>query len=179
MSKQKFFTGAISAALLLWLGLVDARAQAVYGTDYLSFEGVGVVLDNPTSPGCQSINVNFGSVYKVVYRWTANPSLVADALSFIIGDHAVSRLISTQSPNFSLNGSSTVTWTYINRHADFGNGVGATTTTMTILSGLNGPVTLGTGNIKIVNGNIPNFPANTTAGCTLTNFHAALVAIPN
>ena len=38
----------IGAALLLWLGLVDARAQ-VYGTDYLSFEGVGFVLDNPTS----------------------------------------------------------------------------------------------------------------------------------
>ena len=178
MSKRRCFTGMIGAALLLWLGLVDARAQ-VYGTDYLSFEGVGFVLDNPTSSNCQSIGINFGAVYKVVYRWSNNPSLVADALSIVNNDHAVLRIISTQPPNFSLNGSSTVTWTAIDRHSNFNNNVGATTTSMAISTGLGGPVSLAAGNIKIVNGNIPNFLANTTAACTITNFHAALVAIPN
>jgi hypothetical protein len=177
MLKRKFFSGALGAALVLWLGLADTRAQT-YGVDYLSFQGTGVVLDNPTSPACQSINVNPNNVYGVIYRWTANPTLVTDALSIIIGDHAISRLVSTQGPNFSLNGTSTISWTFINRHADFGNNILPSTATMSISTGLGAPVSLAAGNIKIVNGNIPFFPAN-GSGCTVTNFHAALVAIPN
>ena len=178
MLKLKSFSGVIGAALLLWLGVADARAQAVYGTDYLSFDGVGVVLDNPTSAACQSINVNFNSTYRVVYRWTNNPSLISDALSFIIGDHAIARIQSTQQPSLSLNGSSTVFWSFINRLSNFNGNAGATTTSMSISTGLGNPVSLAAGNIKIVNGIIPDFPGNFTAGCTVNNFHAALVAVP-
>jgi hypothetical protein len=45
---------------------VDARAQAVYGTDYLSFEGVLIVLDNPTSSACQSHQIIYGDQYRVM-----------------------------------------------------------------------------------------------------------------
>jgi hypothetical protein len=126
MRKWKFCSGILGAALVMWFGLADARAQT-YGVDFLSFQGIGVVLDNPTSATCQSIGVNYGDTFTIVYRWTNNPSLVSDALSIIIDGHSVSRIVSTQSPNFSLNGTSTVTWTYINRHADFKAGeAGAT-----------------------------------------------------
>jgi hypothetical protein len=177
MRNWKFASCILAAALVVWFGPAGARAQT-YGVDYLSFQGTGVVLDNPTSAACQSVNVNYGSTYIVVYRWTNNPSLIADALSFISDDKQVFRIISTQSPNFSLNGTSNVTWAYINRLANFGSGVAATTSTMTIQSGLNAPVSLGTGNIKITNGIINNMYGNASVACTINNFHAALVAIP-
>jgi hypothetical protein len=176
MSKRLFFSGFLCMATALGLASSPVQAQ-VYGTDYLSFQGTGIVLDNPTSAACQSIGVNYGDTYTVIYRWAATTAIV-DALSIIIDAHSVTRIISTSTTG-SLNGTSTVTWAYINRHADFASGVAATTTTMTISSGLNQPVSLGTGNIKIVNATINNFFGNATAACTVNNFHAALVAIPN
>jgi hypothetical protein len=178
MPNWNILTRALATAAVLGVGFADARAQT-YGVDYLSFQGAGVVLDNPTSAACQSVNVNYGSTFIVVYRFSNNPSVIADALAFVADDKQAFRIISTTGPNFSLNGTSTVSWSYINRHADFGNGVASTSqTTMTIASGLNAAVTLGTGNIKITNATIQNFFGNTTAGCTINNFHAALVAIP-
>jgi hypothetical protein len=172
-----FLTGALVSAAVFGATLSDARAQT-YGVDYLSFQGTGVVLDNPTSAACQSVSVNFGSTFIIVYRWTANPALIADAMSFIADDKQAFRIISTSGPNFSLNGPSNVTWAVINRHADFQSGVAATTSNLTIQSGLNQPVSLGTGNIKITNGQINNMFGNATVGCTINNFHAAAVAIP-
>jgi hypothetical protein len=177
MPKWICLTRVLATAVVFGAALSDARAQT-YGVDYLSFQGTGVVLDNPTSTACQSVNVNFGSTFIIVYRWSANPTAIADALSLISDDKQVFRIISTSGPNFSLNGSSNVTWAYINRHADFGSGVAATTSNLTIQSGLNQPVSLGTGNIKITNGQINNMFGNATVGCTINNFHAAAVAIP-
>src|SRR3954453_15441817 len=109
-----------------------AKAQT-YGTDYVAFEGRGVVLDNPPSAACQSIGVAFGSVFTIVYRFSADPSVIADALAFVGNGRSEGRIISTQSPNFSLNGTNTVTWTYIGRHADFQGGILPSTTSMTIV----------------------------------------------
>jgi hypothetical protein len=155
------------------LGTSTVSAQ-VYGTDYLAFRGEGVVLDNPTSAGCQSQNINFGTTFFFIYRFTANPSSVAEAIDLTSGNGSTFRMLSTQSPGFSFNGTSTYSWTLFNRHGDFFSGTG--TSTITIASGLGQPVNTGTGNLKFTQGNISAFFGS---GCSITNFHAAAVAVPN
>jgi hypothetical protein len=162
-----------SVVVLLFLNLSDARAQ-VYGTDYLTFEGSLYILDNPTSTICQSKGFNYGNEYKAIYRFTANPSLIADALA-INSNYSVNRINSTQSPNFSLAGASTGNWIWMNGHGNYGT-LSNSSSNLTILSGLNQPVTLATGNIKIL-GSINNFDA--WSDCNITSVHAALVAKPN
>jgi hypothetical protein len=164
--------GAASVAVLLFFNLSDARAQ-VYGTDYLSFEGSLYILDNPTSAVCQSRGFNYGQEFIAIYRYTANPSLIADALA-INSAYSVNRIISTQSPNFSLAGPSTGNWIWMNGHGRYGT-LGNSGSNLTILSGLNQPVTLATGNIKIL-GSINDFIGN--SGCNINSVHGALVARP-
>ena len=173
-NRSNWLAAVVCSAVAGLLGTSSVSAQ-VYGTDYLSFRGEGVILDNPTTSACQSININFNTNFFVIYRFTANPSLIADALYFVSGVNSSFRILSTQSPNFSLNGTSTFTSTDENRMGSLANGSG--TSTITILSGLGAPVTTGTGNIKFVNGSITNFFGN-SVGCNITNFHGAAVAIP-
>jgi hypothetical protein len=152
-----------------------AGAQAqVYGTDYLSFEGTAVILDNPTSAACQADGIYYDYKYRLTYRFTANPSLIADAIAFYPGGDNAVRMISTQSPNFSLSGASTVSWSDINHYANYNSGL-TSSSNLTILAGINTPVGLGTGNIKIT-GSIGDFL--NYSGCTINQIHAALVAIP-
>ena len=165
--------GLASAVFALALSSADARAQT-YGTDYISFEGVLVVLDNPTSSTCQADDVYYNYTYRVSYRFTVNPSLISDALAlFPSGDNAA-KIKSTQSSG-SLNGSSTTEWIFINHYANSDNSVLASSSNLTILSGLGQPVSLTTGNIKIL-GSINNFLSY--SDCNIASVHAALVVIP-
>jgi hypothetical protein len=163
----------ISAALV-FTALSGAHAQPVYNTDYVTFKGEGTILDNPPSATCQGIGFNFGTRFTVTYRFTANPTLVADAITFMTESHSIYRIVSTQAPNFSLNGANTTDWRLVNRFSNASNGTSSAT--LTIASGINGPVGLGTGNMKITNGQINDFYI---AGCTINNFRAAMVVIPN
>lgn len=164
----------VLSGALVCTAFTGAHAQPVYFTDYVTFKGEGTILDNPTSAACQSIGFNFGTRFTVTYRFTANPALVADAITFMSEGHSIYRIVSTQAPNFSLNGTNTTDWRGINRFSNANNGTSAAT--LTIASGINGPVGLGTGNMKITNGQINDFY---TAGCTINNFRAAMVVIPN
>jgi hypothetical protein len=165
--------GLASAVFALILSLADARAQ-VYGTDYISFEGVLVVLDNPTSSACQADQVNYNDQYRVSYRFTVNPSLIADALALFPSGANAARMRSTQTSG-SLNGSSTTEWIFINHYANSDSSVLASSSNLTISSGLGSPVSLGTGNIKIL-GSINNFLS--WSDCNIASVHAALVVIP-
>jgi hypothetical protein len=165
--------GLTSAVFALALSLAEAGAQT-YGTDYISFEGVLVVLDNPTSSGCQSDGINYDNQYRVSYRFTNNPSVISDALAlFPAGDNAA-KIKSTQTSG-SLNGSSTTEWIYINHYANSDSSVLASSSNLTISSGLGQPVSLATGNIKIL-GSINNFLSY--SNCNIASVHAALVVIP-
>jgi hypothetical protein len=160
-----------------WLASFAGAQAQVYGTDYLSFQGMAVVLDNPTSAACQAIGINYDGRFRVTYRYTANPSVIADAIVFFPDgsrDPGAAKMISTQSPNFSLAGSSTISWNYINSYGGSGSGL-TSSSNLTILAGINTPVGLGTGNIKIT-GSIGDFLSN--SGCNINQIHAALVAIP-
>jgi hypothetical protein len=164
------FAGAVVALLL---GLATASAQT-YGTDYKSFEGVLVILDNPTSAACQADGINYDDTYRVSYRFTVNPTLIQDAfVLFPSGDNAA-KFKSTQTSG-SLNGSSTTEWIYINHYGNSDSAVLASSSNLSISSGINGAVTLTTGNIKIT-GSINNFLAYST--CNIASVHAALVSIP-
>src|SRR5271154_1744546 len=166
-------TGLTGSLFALALCSGSAKA-ATYGVDYLSFEGVLVVLDNPTSAGCQADGINYNSQYRISYRFTVNPSVIQDALAlFPSGDNAA-RMRSTQTSG-SLNGSSTTEWIFINHYANSDNSVLASSSNLTILSGLGQPVSLTTGNIKIL-GSINNFLSY--SDCNIASVHAALVVIP-
>src|SRR5277367_6163542 len=171
-------TALASSVFALTLCSGNASAQAVYNTDYISFEGTLVVLDNPTSAGCQAANVNYDDQYRVSYRFTVNPSLIQDALVlFPSGDNAA-KMLSTQPTTGSLNGPASTEWIYINH---YGNSTGTppgplpSSSNLTISSGLGQPLTLATGNIKIL-GSINNFLAE--SNCNVASVHAALVVIP-
>jgi hypothetical protein len=159
------FSGSTSSAL----------AQTVnegIGTTFLSFEGAGTILDNPPSTACKAAGYSFGDTRLVDYRFSLTPS-VPDAISFVT-QSSVARMVSTQSPNFSLNGASTVNWDQINSRASSVTLIGSSSN-LTIQSGLNAAITTSTGNIKIV-GTINDFELN--VGCTV-HYHATLVARPN
>ena len=156
--------------------LISEASAQTYGTDYLSFKGWGVILDNPIAAPCAAAPYNFSTNqrFEIVYRFSANPSLIADAFTFRTESGTLFRIISTQSPNFSLSGASTTNWEDINRKGDFHNG--SSSSNLTILSGLGQPVGLATGNLKVINGQITDFDG--ISGCNITNFHGAAVAIP-
>jgi hypothetical protein len=158
------------AGLVAFLALSAAHAQL--GTTFLSFEGVGVITDNPPSATCQTAGYSFGDTYWTVYRFSLSPSTTPDALTFIKRNN-IYRITSTQSPGFSLNGASTTSWDSITGHASRAT-LSPSSSTLTILSGINGSITSGTGNIKMT-GTIDDFETNT--GCTI-HWHAALVARP-
>jgi len=171
-------TGFAGSVFALALCSGNASAQAVYNTDFISFEGTLVVLDNPTSAGCQAVGVNYNNQYRVSYRFTVSPSLIQDALVlFASGDNAA-KMLSTQPTTGSLNGSATTEWIYINH---YGNSTGtppgplASSSNLIISSGLGQPLSLATGNIKIL-GSINNFLAE--QNCNVASVHAALVVIP-
>jgi hypothetical protein len=167
-------TALASSVFALTLCSSNASAQAVYNTDYISFEGVLVVLDNPTSPGCQAAGINFNDTYRVSYRFTVNPSVIQDAfVLFPSGDNAT-RMRSTQTSG-SLNGPSPTEWIYINHYANADSAVLPSSSNLTISSGLGQPLTLATGNIKIL-GSINNFLSQ--SNCNISSVHAALVVIP-
>jgi len=172
---SNWLAAVVCSAIAGLLGTSSASAQT-YGTDYLSFRGEAVVLDNPTPVACQNIGINFNTNFFFIYRWTANPAVIADALYLKSGNDTTFRIISTQSPNFSLNGTSTYDSTTNNRLGTFFSTPSAGTSTMTIAAGSNALVSLATGNMKIVGGAIQNL-FNTT-GCNITNLHGAGVAIP-
>ena len=75
----------------------------------------------------------------------------------------------------SLNGSSTTEWIFINHYANSDSSVLASSSNLTISSGLGQPVSLATGNIKIL-GSINNFLS--WSDCNIASVHAALVVIP-
>ena len=164
---------SISCAAFLWVFSGSESGAQVYGTDYIVFKGEGTILDNPTSPECQALNLGFGGRFTVTYRFSANPAAIADAIIFQTEAQTLIRIIST-SASKSLNGASTFDWINIHRHAHFSSGSGSSN--LTIATGLNLPVSLAAGNIKITNGQINNFYAN---GCSIANFRAAMVVLPN
>ena len=147
-----------------------------YGTDYLSFRGQGVILDNPTPTACQNFGINFNTPLFFIYRWTNDPSVAnnADALYFISELGSSFQIISTQSPGFSLNGTSAFNYTNEDQYGNLITGTGSSN--MTIMAGNNSAVSLATGNMKIVNGQITNF--FNISGCNITNLHGAGVATP-
>jgi hypothetical protein len=155
------------------LGCATAGAQE--GTTFLAFEGSLFILDNPTSATCQSKNVNFANIYQVIYRFSASPSASNPDAIEIRSDRGSSVHISTQSPNFSLNGSSTTTIDWVNKYAFTGT-LSPSSSSLTILTGLNQPVSLAAGNIKIL-GSINDFLG--ISGCNIGSVHAALVSSPN
>jgi hypothetical protein len=154
-------------------GLAGAQAQ-VYGTDYISFEGTAVVLDNPTSPACQADGIHYNDQYRVSYRYTANPSVISDALAFYPSGDNAAKMNSTQSPSLSLSGPSTTTWSYINHYGNEGSGL-TSSSNLNIESTLDTGVTLGTAVVKI-RGSIGDFLA--WNNCNISQIHAALVLIP-
>jgi hypothetical protein len=163
-------------AVAFCFGPVDARAQ-VYGTDYLSFHGRVIVLDDPPSPTCVAAGFKYQDEYTFVYRFVANPvgTITRDALLFDINARSEWRIIPTTAQ--SLNGGPVaITWSGFNRFGNLSTDVGAGNSTMTILSGINTAVNVGTGNMKIVMGQIDNFFNN--SGCTIMNLHGAGVAFP-
>jgi hypothetical protein len=163
------------ASSVFALALCSGNAGAqTYGTDYLSFEGVLVILDNPTSAACQADGISYNNQYRVSYRYTANPSVISDAFALFPGGDNATKFKSTQSGG-SLNGPSATEWVYINHYGNSDNSPLASSSNLTISSGLGQPVGLGTGNIKIL-GSINNFLA--FSDCNVTSVHAALVAIP-
>jgi hypothetical protein len=157
-------------SIVLGFGMTGAGAQT-YGTDFITFKGYGKIIDNPTNATCQGAGINTGTRYIVTYRFTANAGLIADALSIQSEAGSLYRIIST-SASKSLNGAQPTDWVLINRFSNFSSG--SATSTLTIQSGLNAPVSLGTGNIKITNGQINSF---FLPGCNISNFHAAMVVI--
>jgi hypothetical protein len=171
--------GLLAAMFVLLFGFVDAQAQT-YGTDYLSFEGALYVLDNPTSGACQSHGINFGDAYRMVYLFTNNPSnanISADAITLFPQGAAAARMHSTQFP-FSLAGTSTIVWIFFDSYGKFNSyaPIPSISSTLTIVSGLGAPVSLATGNIKIL-GSIPSFLG--WPDCNIGSVHGAAVAKPN
>src|SRR5437588_4448747 len=106
MSNRSDALAALVCGIAALLGTSSVSAQT-YGTDYESFRGEGVILDNPTPAACQNFDINFGTTFFFIYRFSANPAVIADALYFVSGRQSAFRIVSTQSPTFSLNGTST------------------------------------------------------------------------
>ena len=165
-------------AIGLLAGLTVARAQNM--VTYLDFEGRVFITDNPTSSTCQAQSINYGDSFTVVYRFTLNPSSVADALSFVT-PHSVARIVSTQSPSFSLSnvivgGPSTTNWDYINSRAGVPTATFSSTSNLQFgRGGGSGPITSTSGAALVV-GSINDFLA--ISGCTV-NIHGAMVLRPN
>jgi flagellar basal body L-ring protein FlgH len=152
-----------------------AKSEAQEGTTYLTFQGSLFILDNPTNAACQAKNVNFGDIYTVIYRFSASPSSSNPDAIEVRSDRSNAVAISTQAPNYSLNGASTTVVDYVNKYAFTGT-LSPSSTNLTILTGLNAPVSLSAGNIKIL-GSWNDFLS--ISGCDIASVHAALVSSPN
>ena len=164
-----------NSVLATVLAVSDASAQT-YGTDYISFKGWGVILDNPISTACANDGFASNDRFEIVYRFSANTGNIVDALTFRSEDGSVFRIVSAST--LSLNSASFALWQLVDRRGNFSSipANQVIQTNLTILSGANAPVTLGTGNIKITNGHIGAFFGG---GCNITNFHGAAVALPD
>lgn len=164
---------AMSTAFSVALFCAMARAQE--GTNWITFQGTLFILDNPTSATCASHNVNFGNIYEVIYRWTANPANNPDALE-VRSDRSIAVHISTQSPGLSLNGPSTTVVDWTNKYA-FSGTVSPSSTNLTILGG-GGPVPININSgVARITGSINDFLG--ISGCTISSVHGALVVSPN
>jgi hypothetical protein len=166
-----FFSSVVAA----FIGMSAASAQT-YGTDYLTFKGWGVILDDPIPSACATAgNFRTNSRFKIVYRFSANPSVIADALTFTSEAESIYRIVSTQSQtDFSLDGISSTDYQIIDRMGNFSSG--SSGSWLQISAGSNQLVSLTTGNIKLTNSFITKFFGIAT--CDLTNFHGAAVAVP-
>jgi hypothetical protein len=168
-----FRKAIVGAVIGVTLSCVTVKAQE--GTNWLTFQGKLFVLDNPTSAACSSKNVNFGDIYDIKYRWTANPNNNPDAIE-VASQRGSSVHISTQSPNFSLNGFSTTTVEWTNKYNFFGS-ISPSSTNLTILGGGGAvPININSGVARITGG-INDFLG--ISGCNITSIHAALVVSPN
>ena len=173
MVSKSYRLALFCSATVVFLGIANARAQE--GVTFQTFSGTLVVLDNPTTPACQAVNVYFTNMYSAIYRFAINPAVVPDALA-ILGTRGEAVMVSTQSPNFSLQGPSTTTWSYINIYA-FPGTFGPSSSNLTLQAGLTGlPVAAGNANV-IINGSINDFLG--FQGCNVTKVHAALVRNPD
>jgi hypothetical protein len=169
----KFSAAAVGTFVSVALCCATARAQE--GTNWLTFQGTLFILDNPTSATCASHNVNFGDLYDVIYRWTANPSNNPDALE-VRSSRGSAVHISTQSPNLSLNGPSTTVVDWTNKYAFFGT-ISPRSTNLTILGGGGVvPININSGVARITGG-INDFLG--ISGCDISSIHGALVVSPN
>jgi hypothetical protein len=163
--------------------LPEAQAQAVYctehqttGCDYISFDGDLVIEDNPTSTACQAHGINFGNIYSFAYRFTLSPSVITDALALYVNNHSATRMVSTQSPNFSLNGSSTTSWNFINSYAN-SNTLTPSSSNLIIVQGIGGAIISSTQTMKIqVGSSINNFLA--WSDCNIASVKGAGVRKP-
>jgi hypothetical protein len=163
----------LGAVSVVFFGLASAHAQE--GVTYQSFTGIMFILDNPTSAACQAKNINFASMYTVIYRIAIDPTQVSDALVFK-SERSESQMYSTQSPGSSLQGASTTGWNYINKYGSFGT-LASSSSNLTLRAGLTGlPAAPGNANV-IINGSINDFLA--ISGCDVANVHAALARNPD
>jgi hypothetical protein len=157
------------------VALCCATAGAQEGTTWLTFQGTLFILDNPTSATCASKNVNFGNIYEVIYRWTANPSNNPDALE-VRSDRSDAIHISTQGPNLSLNGPATTVVDWTNKYAFTGT-VSPSSTNLTIVGGGGAvPININSGVARIT-GSINDFLG--ISGCDIASVHGALAVSPN
>jgi hypothetical protein len=159
---------ALFCILALFAGVSAAQAQV--NVTYYDFEGRGFVTTSPTSAACQADGIVFGSVFTDVYRFTLNPAIVSDALSFTTGDRATFRISSTTGPNFSLNGAVNTNWDYINTRAFAAGGPIPSSSDLAVSPFGTTTILQGALNIKIV-GTINDFIA--ISGCTVS-YRAAL-----
>ena len=118
-----------AAALGLFLGLSSAQAQSVQNVDYLSYEGVGIILGDTgtvtaNSPGtisatCTNAGYAVGDTRLVTFRFNlgqSTPNPTFDALGFV-SQRSVYRIVAVApTPNLSLNtapSAATVNWSSI------------------------------------------------------------------
>jgi hypothetical protein len=168
-----FRTAIVGVVIGVAFSCATLRAQE--GTNWLTFQGRLFILDNPTSATCSSKNVNFGDIYEIKYRWTANPSNNPDAIE-IVSQRGSSVHISTQSPNFSLSGPSTTTVEWTNKYNFFGS-ISPSSTNLTLLGG-GGPVPININSgVARITGSINDFLG--ISGCNISDIHGAMVVSPN
>jgi hypothetical protein len=144
-----------TVAALLVGTTISSKAQV--NVTFLSFGGAGVILDNPPSPSCVSANSDYvyGYGFVVEYRYTLKPSsTVADSISFV-HQFRITRITSTQSPTFSLDGPSTANWDGISGRPNYVTLTGSSSS-LKIIGDFGFPVTLFTEDIRMI-GTINDF----------------------
>jgi len=174
LASHRRLNALAGAALSALLGVVLSaclslsNAQAQNGVTFINFQGMSSITDNPPTPTCVAAGYSFGDARVMIYRFTLTAPTLVDAISFV-GQRGVHRIFATQSPGFSLSGSVTADWDWINSRANKGS-LTPSAVNLSILQGIGGPVSATTGNIKIV-GSLNDWEGN--AGCTV-NIRSAL-----